>query len=335
MPPAILAFDIGGANLKTVHSNGPALLQPFELWKNPSGLADALRDLIHRMPCPELLAVTMTGELCDCFPTKRGGVHAILDAVTAAAGPIPVRVWQTDGGLVDVAAVRSTPLRVAAANWLALAEYAGRFLDGGTGLLVDVGSTTTDIIPIFRGRPIPVGRTDPERLRCHELVYTGARRTPLCALLGGDGAAEFFATTRDIYLVLGYLPEDESDRRTADGRPATRAAAAARLARMQCADLEIWTEAEVRRLAENLHGRQLALLRHALRQVADRLPEPPRAMVLAGSGEFLARAAVQSEPTLGGLPLISLGEQLGPEISQAACAYALMVLAKEKYDAVR
>ena len=335
MPPAILALDIGGANLKAAHSNGLALLEPFELWKNPAGLADALRAVIGRVSRPDLLAVTMTGELCDCFPTKRAGVDAILDAVHAAADSVPVRVWQTDGGLVDMAVARSTPLRTAAANWLALAEYAGRFLAGATGLVVDVGSTTTDIIPCHRGRPQPVGLTDPERLRSQELVYTGARRTPLCALLGGDGAAELFATTLDVYLILGHLREDETDRNTADGRPATRVAAAARLARMKCADLEIWTDAEVRRLAEELHGRQLALLQHALKQVTGRLPEPPRAVVLAGSGEFLARAAVRSEPMLAGLPLVSLGEQLGPEISQVACAYALMALAKERYDAIR
>jgi probable H4MPT-linked C1 transfer pathway protein len=335
MPPAILALDIGGANLKAAHSKGLALLEPFELWRNPAGLADALRAVIRRVPRPDLLAVTMTGELCDCFPTKHTGVDAILDAVRAAADSIPVRVWQTDGGLVDVAFARSTPRRTAAANWLALAEYAGRFLGGAAGLVVDVGSTTTDIIPCYRGRPQPAGRTDPERLRSQELVYTGTRRTPLCALLGGDGAAELFATTLDVYLILGHLREDEADRNTADGRPATRAAAAARLARMQCADLEIWTEAEVRRFAEELHGRQLALLRHALNEVTGRLPEAPRAVVVAGSGEFLARAAVRSAPMLAGLPLVSLGEQLGPEISQAACAYALMVLAKERYDAIR
>ncbi len=335
MPPAILALDIGGANLKAAHSNGATLLEPFALWQNPTGLADALRALIDRVTHPEMLAVTMTGELCDCFLTKRIGVHAILDAVTAAAGQIPIRVWQTDGGLVDVAVARATPLRTAAANWLALAEYAGRFLGGATGLVVDVGSTTTDIIPYYRGRPQPAGRTDPERLGCGELVYTGARRTPLCALLGGDGAAELFATTLDVYLILGHLPEDAADRNTADGRPATCAAAAARLARMRCADLEIWTEAEVRQLAEDLHARQLALLRRASRQVAGRLSEPPCAVVLAGSGEFLARAAVRSEPVLASLPLTSLGEQLVPEISQAACAYALMVLAKERYDAIR
>src|SRR5947208_2344005 len=74
-------------------------------------------------------------------------------------------------------------LRTAAANWLATAVWAGRFAPEGAALLIDAGSTTTDIVPLWNGRPMPLGLTDPDRLRTGELVYTGARRTPVCALL--------------------------------------------------------------------------------------------------------------------------------------------------------
>jgi len=67
----------------------------------------------------------------------------------------------------------------AAANWLALATYAGRLAPRGPAVLLDVGSTTTDVIPLQDGTPVPRGRTDPERLESKELVYTGVRRTPL------------------------------------------------------------------------------------------------------------------------------------------------------------
>src|SRR4029077_20740111 len=177
---SVLGLDIGGANVKVAHSDGAAALQPFELWKNPGALAALCRDLLSRQSAFDCLAVTMTGELCDCFATKRDGVAAILDAVTAVGGKYPVRVWQSDGRLVDVATAKAMPLQTAAANWLALAEYAGRYLPEGPGLLVDVGSTTTDIVPLDDGRPIPLGRTDLERLRSGELVYTGVRRTPVC-----------------------------------------------------------------------------------------------------------------------------------------------------------
>jgi probable H4MPT-linked C1 transfer pathway protein len=327
---SVLALDIGGANLKAAHANGVCLLQPFALWKQPAGLADALRDLFRQLPPFDLLAVTMTGELCDCFATKRQGVEAILDAVEEAAPMSWVLVWRTDGRLTDITAARQEPLRAAAANWLALAEFGGRYLPRGAGLLVDVGSTTTDVVPLWHGQPIPQGRTDFERLRCRELVYTGVRRTPLCALLGNEAAAEFFATTLDVYLVLGDLPEGVADRGTADGRPATQPAACARLARMLCADLESCTAEDVRRLAQRVNDRQRDFIGRALAEVSARLPEAPRAVITSGSGEFLARQALQTVPTLKPLPVISLAAQLGPLASQAACAYALMVLAQER-----
>jgi probable H4MPT-linked C1 transfer pathway protein len=271
----------------------------------------------------------MTGELCDCFATKREGVHAILDAVEQVAGRRSVRVWQTNGRLVPLAAARAEPLLAAAANWLALATLAGRFAPTGPALLLDVGSTTSDVVPLCDGQPVPWGRTDPERLTCDELIYTGVRRTPLCALLGAHGAAEFFATTLDAYLVLGELPEDAADRDTADGRPATREAAHARLARMLCADCESCTPGETLALAQEVHRLQLDLLRAAVERVTWTLPGLPATVVLAGSGEFLARAAVEQGPTAPA-QLISLAQVLGPAISQAACAYALAVLAMEQ-----
>jgi hypothetical protein len=329
MPRAVLGLDVGGANLKAAHSSGVAQLQPFELWKNPSGLADALHRLVRTLPASDLVAVTMTGELCDCFESKRQGVLAILDAVAAAVGHGAIRVWRTDGRLVDMTAARAAPLEVAAANWLALATFAGRFAPAGPALVVDVGSTTTDIVPLQDGRPVPRGRTDPERLRCHELVYTGIRRTPLCALLGSEGAAELFATTLDAYLLLGHVPEDAADRGTADGRPATRAAAHVRLARMLCADAESCSAEEALELARRACQRQVDRIQTALEVVAKRLSGSPQTVVLAGSGEFLARDVLGLLPTLAGARVVSLGEQFGPQVSQAACAHALAVLAAE------
>src|SRR5262249_53239624 len=148
-----------------------------------------------------------------------------------AAGK-PISVWRNDGRFVDLAVARQVPLQVAAANWLALATYAGRFAPSGPALLLDIGSTTTDVIPLHDGKPTPRGRTDPERLKCGELIYVGVRRTPLCALLGIEGAAEVFATTLDVALILDWIPENPDDCDTADGRPATKAAAHVRLARM-------------------------------------------------------------------------------------------------------
>ncbi len=246
MSRAVLGLDVGGANLKAAWYAplGPSLLRralsrPFALWREPAALARQLVELTLVFPRPDLLAVTMTGELCDCYPSKRQGVCAILDAVESAFAGVPMRVWSTQGRFEDLAAARVHPLPIASANWLALATFAARFAEPeGTALLIDVGSTTTDIIPLEDGRPAPQGRSDPERLRSGELVYTGGRRTPVCALVQEGVATELFATTQDAYLVLNLAGESPDDCNTADGRPATRAAADLRLARMLGADLE-------------------------------------------------------------------------------------------------
>jgi probable H4MPT-linked C1 transfer pathway protein len=327
--PSVLGLDVGGANLKAAHSGGGARSRPFALWKSPAALPDALRDLLRDWPPYDQIAVTMTGELCDCFGTKREGVLAILDAVSAAAGPTPVRVWQTDGRLVDLAAARSAPLKAAAANWLALATFAGRFAPRGPALLIDVGSTTTDIVPLLDGRPVPRGRSDPERLRSSELAYTGVIRTPLCAILATRGAAEFFATTRDVFLLLGRLPEDPSDCDTADSRPATRAYAEARVARMMGADLETSTADERRKLAKFALLRQVRHVGGCIETVAKSLPRLPEAIILAGVGEFLAQLALSQQKAVQPCSVVSLSRELGPEVSKAACAYALAVIAAE------
>lgn len=330
---AVIGFDIGGANTKAAHSGGAGLLRSFALWKDPdaSALRLVLRELRGALPPAGELAVTMTGELCDCFPSKREGVRRILDAVADAAGDTPVRVWRTNGRLLDLATARSgDALLMAAANWHALATWAGRLAPSGPALLLDIGSTTTDVIPLHDGVPVAAGRTDPERLRNGELVYTGVRRTPVCAVMGNEGlAAEFFATTQDVYLVLGLVPEDPADTDTADHRPATTANAHARLARMFCADLETSTPDERLGLAWEVRRRQIDQITSAVAAVTTRMTGLPRTVILSGSGEFLGRAVAAASPRLTGCRLISLAERIGPALSQAACAFAVAVLACE------
>jgi probable H4MPT-linked C1 transfer pathway protein len=330
MSRAVLGLDIGGANLKAAHTDGTARSVPFALWKDPAGLPDALRSLAASMPPADCLAVTMTGELCDCFESKRQGVYALLAAAEAAASGKPVRVWRSDGRFVDLATARKTPLQVAAANWLALAKFAGRFAPKGPALLIDIGSTTTDIVPLVNGRPVPKGRTDPERLRCSELVYLGVRRTPLCALRG-DLAAEWFATTQDLFLILKWLPEEPANRDTPDGRPATRAAAHARLARMLCGDLETTTEEERGKLANILLLSAVYRLKTPMEVVAEkRLPGPPETVILSGEGDFLAHVVLQEQKAFPPCRPVQFVQELGAERSKAACAYAVAVLAAEE-----
>jgi len=236
-----------------------------------------------------------------------------------------VSVYRTDGLFADWEEAYAEPLSAAAANWLALAAFVGRYVPTGSALVVDIGSTTSDLVPLRDGAPVPTGRTDTDRLVSGELVYTGVERTPACALLGGGGAAEFFATTHDVYLLLDLIADDAADSDTADGRPATKAYAHARLARMLCGDAESVPRAKAVGLAKRLSRLQQNLLDRAARQVAAE-HGPPETLIIGGSGEFLAQLAFARHEG----PILSLAEQLGAERSAAACAYALAVLLQEQ-----
>jgi probable H4MPT-linked C1 transfer pathway protein len=276
----------------------------------------------------------MTAELCDCYRNKAEGVSAILDAVERVADGRSVSVWQTTGQWADVCEARLHWVRTASANWHALATYASRIVDNHALMLFDIGSTTSDLIPVLAGRPLPWQATDLSRLRARQLVYTGVGRTPFHAVLPDvhlEGetiplATELFATTRDVYLILGMLLEDANNCDTADGRPATREASFERVARMLCADVTMVSREQLRSLAEQARARQIENLADAFKSVRAALPESCEPnVVLSGSGEFLAREVLGLLNWHG--PITSLSERLGAERSSAACAFALAQLA--------
>lgn len=334
----VLAFDIGGANIKASDGERRSLSQPFALWQHPERLPDELHRLLDEFAGAEHIAVTMTGELADCFATKAEGVERILAAVEHAAGERPIAVWQTGGEFVSTADARELTPLVAAANWHALATWTARMSPTGAALLVDLGSTTLDIIPLVDGMPDPAGRTDRERLLSGELVYRGVRRTPLCAIasevsFGGRTcplAAELFATTLDLWLLTGDLPESPSDRCTANGGPATRAAAHDRLARMLCCDRDELSLDAAAGIAEELASRLEAEVAQAIQRVAESLPQSCSAVVTSGEGEFLVRRVLGRSGLRAQTAQHSLREMLGPEHSQAACAFALARLSIER-----
>ncbi len=328
MPPVVLGLDIGGANLKAATADKRAASIPFALWREPDRLPAELAGLVARFPDADEFAVTMTGELCDCFETKRQGVNAILTAVQNVSRSHPIRVWSTDGRFLNVEEARRDYLKVAAANWHALATFAGGYVPEGKALLIDVGSTTTDVIRIDDGDPASDGKTDWERLSKLELIYTGVRRTPICALLSGtyEVAAELFATTLDAYLLLDYIPENSSDTDTADGRPATKEYAHARMSRMLGGDPELISTDSTMQLAKRVYETQRAQITRVLS-----IWSHGREAIITGSGAFLAEQAARScERGRRFKGIFSLSDRLGSAVSACAPAYALAVLATER-----
>lgn len=334
----VIGLDIGGANIKSADCDGIAHSVPFELWKTPERLTQVIQGLLSLYDRPDLVAVTMTGELADCFPTKAEGVETILSAIKQAVASVPVVVWQTGAEFLTTELAIEFPLLVAAANWHGLATWLGRMIPNQCGILVDIGSTTTDIIPIQNGVPIPEGLTDVERLISGELVYTGGRRTPLAMIeksvpLRGQQcplAAECFATALDLYLLLEDLTDNAEDMDTANGRPATQHDAYDRIARSVCCDITEVTNAEAVTMAEYLAKQQQKQISDAVDRVLEKMSESPTSVLVSGSSVFLAEKVVRAHPILSQASLTNVAEIFDDSISDSACAYAVARLAAER-----
>jgi probable H4MPT-linked C1 transfer pathway protein len=330
--PPIIGWDVGGVNLKAARLAGGALTaatDAFELQRAPGRLAGALAALGARLGTAptDLHAVTMTAELSQYFRTKREGVAFVLDALAAVVPDGTMHVWGTDGRFHAPVIARAAPLRVAASNWAATAAFVARTVPDA--ILVDVGSTTTDVVPIRRGKVVALGRTDPDRLASGELVYTGALRTPVEAVvrqvpLGSTTAsvsAEGFALTGDVHLWLEALSPEDYTTGTPDGRPASRGFAGERLARVVCADREMLAEDDITRLAQAVADAQLADVAQAISRVLERHPDTVSAVV-TGLGDFIAAAAARR----AGLQVLTLADTLGREAARAAPAAAVAYL---------
>ena len=334
----VAGWDVGGVNTKVAHVDGGKLAsvcgRPFELQRSPDRLVPLLRELASEAGCPTVSrdvdvvhAVTMTAELSQMFRTKREGVAFVLDSLEAAFPSSELQVFAVDGRFLGPPDARAEPLSVAAANWSATAHLVA--LDHPSALLIDIGTTTTDIIPIVGGLVVAQGKTDPERLASGELVYTGALRTPAEAIaseipLRGEMvgvSAEGFAIAGDVHLWRGDLAPADYTVPTPDGRPATKEFASERLARVVCADREMLDETAISLVADALAGAQVQRVAAAIRRVVARHPSIDVAIV-TGVGAFLAEAAARAV----GLKVVPLADELGDAAARFAPAAAVALL---------
>lgn len=259
----MIGIDVGGANLKVVDEEG-AHIHYCPLWER-APLPEILSRYRHRKDDPAV--AVMSGELADCFSGKMEGISFIVAAVRAVFPRS--RFYGTDAAFH----ARAVP-QLAAANWLASADFLREQYPDA--VLADIGSTTTDIIPLSRFDDLH-GLTDLRRLQKGYLLYTGMLRTTLPALLRTveiDGvhtpvSSEYFATSADAHLVLGHIGPRDYCCGTPDRKGKTRAASLRRLARVVCADVSEIGRKNAEGIARQFWDAQRALIRNAVQTVMD------------------------------------------------------------------
>jgi len=338
-----VGLDVGGANTKiavidVTHDDVrvKTAREYFPVWAKSR---EELPELLLRMRSslcsgkPDCVCVTMTAELSDAYETKREGVNHVLSSVEEAFSGVEVYVVNCTAELLGVEEARGRHMEVAAANWPATGWMIGKvFRDC---IFIDVGSTTTDIIPVRGGVPCPEGRSDVERLISGELVFTGALRTNVSAITSRVPlrgymcrvSPEKFALTADVHLVLGHISEDEYTCETADGREKDAYHSMARIARVVCADLEEISRNDVLKIAKHIYLKQLEQVVEGLEQVSSRNPEIDTVVTVGLGEEFLAKKAAEK---LGFTKIYSLKNMLGKKVSENAPAVAAALMIVEK-----
>ena len=336
----IAGFDIGGANtdlavidfedgeIKNIEVDFAYL----PMWSNNDDLSEVLIELIEKI-CSvsqiDAVGISMTAELVDAYDTKKDGV---LDIVRKCEETFdcPIAYVGIDG-MLSKDEIEKTPLKAAAANWIATAQIATLISDNC--IFIDTGSTTTDIIPIRDGEECAIGKSDFDRSATGELVYTGTLRTNLASFLDKvelNGkqyrvASELFAQTADVYMVLDLITEDDYICDTFDGEGKSKIDCARRIARVVCADLEMLSMEDIVEMSKVIHQKQVEQIADGLKQVVE--TQKLDLIVTTGLGkDILDRPAAE----LLGLEVKSMGDILTDDECTVAPAVGTAVM-MDKY----
>jgi (4-(4-[2-(gamma-L-glutamylamino)ethyl]phenoxymethyl)furan-2-yl)methanamine synthase len=304
-PHAVFGWDVGGAHVKVSVADAAGTLVDVAQWACPlwQGLVHLERvidDVLARWPAARTAssrhAVTMTGEMVDLFADREHGVLVLVQTLTARLGE-NTRFFAGDRGWLRADDAVERWRAVASANWLATSQWVATQMSNA--LLIDIGSTTTDIVPIVDARVAARGSNDATRLVTGELVYQGVVRTPLCGIahriaFRGETTGvmnEWFATSADIYRMTGELWPLHDQHATADNGPKTVDASCERLARMIGRDAADANVDEWRAFAQAWRLEQLRAIGAGLAQVCAAHPALADApLVGAGCGRFLVVA---------------------------------------------
>ena len=340
----VIGWDIGGAHLKAARVKDgrvEAVAQAATpLWLGLDCLEGAFDALRAQLGDARHHAITMTGELCDAFPSRREGVAGLAAIAARHLAPAASSLYGGRVGFIELGEAASHAADIASANWHASAALVAAKLRDA--LFIDIGSTTADLIPIVAGRVAALGYSDDERLASGELVYTGMTRSFVMALASRApfrGAwtplmNEYFASSADVHRILGDLPAGADKMATADGREKTIEASRARLARMigreaddasdpEWDGLAAWfAEAQIRAIAD------AASLRLSRRDVPIAAP-----VVAAGIGEGVVAEIARrlQRPCVGFSSLFAAPA----DASHCAPAVAVALLAAERLAAGR
>jgi uncharacterized hydantoinase/oxoprolinase family protein len=280
----VLGLDVGNAKIKLCYlESGGVLTEDAVRWR--SFLLPFSTDRRHDFEVGVPDRVELTARVFDfdphaldavvacsshaySFPFLHESVVHLASILTDCFDPTPVWVVAVDGTLTPANEIEGLDLEELSAH--VLTNYYGSAWLGSrlirNGIAVDIGTTSTDVIPIVEGRVDPVGLARPSeyvrfRYQNHRLAWYGVTWTPLVMVAPEivTASATYQVVARGHRSDLVFALDDDLDPDLLSDHayypPPNREQALAGLCELVGLDRRLLPESEILAIREFLHER--------------------------------------------------------------------------------
>ncbi len=288
----IIGWDIGGAHLKAAKidfkkkkTETRQIYTP--IWENTNNLKKSIKLIKKKFGKCNYHAITMTAELSDIFLNRSTGVKYIINLSSKILENKKIFFYSKKKFVRKKIALQNTH-GLNSMNWHATANFVSNFFPNC--ILVDIGSTTTDIIPIKNKKIISKGVNDHQRLKSNELIYMGVLRTPIHAVEKKKNLIyENFANLSDVYRVLNKIPTNFNLLPTQDNKSKNKHDSARRIARIFGKDYKKAHFLKWKKIAFKIEKKQKEILKKNINKIKNRNFSKEIPILGAGIGEFLLK----------------------------------------------
>ena len=222
-----VGWDIGGANIKIValdenlnfiYSNKFCL----PIGESFSQIKETISYCLASINQYDLFhLVTFTAESCDNFDNRSIAIKSLAKICFKLLGK-NLKFYSHKNKYENFKYVINNPLMFASSNWIPYRSFLIKKYK--YDIAMDLGSTTTDIIPNKTYKKI--GISDFERINMGTLLYFGVERTPLSMLFNNVNINrkkihllnEFYAKSSDVFLISKDLLSSDVISKNCDGR---------------------------------------------------------------------------------------------------------------------
>lgn len=302
----------------------------------PAALARFL--IAHALSPEDLDAVVVSTSHFFAYPTFEAAHRHMLALMERLFPAGTVRVLGCEGklyGLEEAGRLTGREVvRFAATKFWGSAYLASKLLTHG--LSIDVGTSSTDLVPVMDGVPDPEAARDPDRynldrLKTERFIWYGLTATPL-DYVSHESEAEGerwplyprMAKTEVLTSLLGLAPRELTETHAYGGKFPAPGEARFQLAQACGLDVRLVGEETLTAIAHDLYRRMVERVAESVRKVTDLAGLVPRSdmqgAVMGLGRESLARDAL----LLAGFRperLVDVEEVLGHGLSSVSTAY--------------